>query len=178
MQSWKDIYGPAPSSGRTCVKSKFYNMYGSAYRSACIGSERDPKRHAAMKKNLSAAFSTRALLQQESIIRKTVDGFVQRIGEHPDAGPSAPGLNMTKWYEMISFDILGEMAFGDSFHAVESGRPHFWSELIVEHLYFVTILDNLRRYPLMVTLGKCILPFATVKVRDRHSGYTRAHVER
>lgn len=178
VQSWKDIYGPAPSSGRTCIKSEFYNMYGSAYRSACIGSERDPKRHAGMKKNLSAAFSTRALLQQESIIRKCVDGFVQRISEQPDAAPAAPGLNMTKWYEMISFDILGEMAFGDSFHAVESARPHFWSELIVEHLYFVTILDNLRRYPLLVTLGKLVLPFATVKVRDKHSGYTRAHVER
>jgi hypothetical protein len=178
VKSWKDIYGAMPSSGQTCIKSDFYNIYGSAYGSSCIGSERDPMRHAGMKKNLSAAFSTRALLQQEECIRSCVDGFVQRLGENPDAQSGGRGLNMTKWFEMISFDILGEMAFGESFHAVESGKPHFWSELIVSHLYFITVLDNLRRYPLMVSLGKLLLPWATTQVRDKHSGYTRAQVER
>ncbi|KAL6862465.1 hypothetical protein ACO1O0_002698 [Amphichorda felina] len=27
---------------------------------------------------------------------------------------------MSKWYEMISFDTLGEMAFGESFHSVKA----------------------------------------------------------
>lgn len=117
--SWKAIYGHAPSGTPQPVKSKFYEMYGSGYDSLCIGSERDPKRHGGMKRNLTAAFSTRALAEQEDIIDGCVDGFVDRIAE--TAKSADGGLNMTKWYEMISFDILGEMAFGESFHAVQDG---------------------------------------------------------
>ncbi|KAI9878967.1 MAG: Cytochrome P450 monooxygenase orf9 [Pleopsidium flavum] len=174
--SWKDIYGHPPSGKATHVKSEFYEMYGSGYKSLCIGSERNPKKHSAMKKNLSAAFSTRALLEQESIIDGCVDAFVEKIANAKDS--RGKGLNMTKWYEMISFDILGEMAFGESFRGVENEKPHFWSELILSHLFFITVLDNLRRYPLFVSIGKLILPFATTAVRDKHSGYTRNQVEK
>lgn len=176
------------------TKSEFYDMYGSGFDSLCVGSERDPKRHAQMKKSLSAAFSTKALTQQESIVKRCVDGFVQRLGAD---GACEKGLNMTKWFEMIAFDILGEMAFGETFHCVENGKvifqpgrynqklilsspgkPHFWSEMVVKHLFFVTVLDNLRRYPLIDALGRKCLPRLTVSVRDRHSGYSRAKVAR
>ncbi|KAJ0332138.1 hypothetical protein COL5a_001841 [Colletotrichum fioriniae] len=56
---------------------------------------------------LSAAFSTKMLLDQEDIITKTVDAFVHRLGEYVF---QSEGLNMTKWFEMIAFDSLGEMA--------------------------------------------------------------------
>ncbi|KAI9787993.1 MAG: hypothetical protein M1816_007297 [Peltula sp. TS41687] len=129
-----------------------------------------------MKRNLTSAFSTRALTEQEDIINGCVDGFVEKLGSME--GAKTKGLNMTKWYEMISFDILGEMAFGESFHAVEDEEPHFWSRLIVSHLFFITVLDNLARYPFCVTLGKWILPQVTTAVRDRHSGYTRKKVQK
>lgn len=78
-----------------------------------------------MKRNLSAAFSTRALVEQESIVDACVDGFVEKIGRMKEA--RGKGLNLTKWFEMISFDILGEMAFGESFHAVDNGT---WFSLL------------------------------------------------
>ena len=31
-------------------------------------------------------------------------------------------MNMTKWYEMLAFDILGEMAFGNSFDCIANGQ--------------------------------------------------------
>jgi cytochrome P450 len=93
-------------------------MYGAAFESLCIGSERDLTNHSRMKKSLSAAFSTKALAEQENIIQRCVDQFVSRIETD---GASKQGLNMTKWFEMISFDILGEMAFGESFGCVENG---------------------------------------------------------
>jgi hypothetical protein len=118
--SWKAIYGHQTNGNMTPIKSKFYEMYGSGYNTLCVGSERDPKRHGAMRKNLSAAFSTRALMEQEDIVNNCVDKFVEKIGSMKES--TGKGLNMTKWYEMVSFDILGEMAFGESFHAVENGK--------------------------------------------------------
>ena len=92
-------------------------MYGAGYESRCIGSERDPKSHGRMKKSLSAAFSTKALMEQEHIIQECVNGFIRAIGQKG----TTTALNMADWFEMISFDILGEMAFGESFHCVENG---------------------------------------------------------
>lgn len=85
-----------------------------------MGSERDPKKHSAMRKMLNPAFSQRGLLEQEAIILGIIDKFVRVLGEK--AGPGSEGLNMTKWYEMNSFDILGEMAFGESFHSLDTGE--------------------------------------------------------
>ena len=119
--SLTDIYGHAKGGASQPIKSKFYDMYGSGYDSLCIGSERDPKRHGRMKKSLAAAFSTKALSEQEDIINGCVDHFVDAIAERLDGDAGGKGLNMTKWYEMLSFDILGEMAFGESFHAVKDG---------------------------------------------------------
>ena len=119
VESWQAIYGHPTGERKTHVKSEFYEIFGSGYETLCIGSERDPKKHSAMRKNLSAAFSTRALLEQEPIINKCVNEFIDKIGKMQES--TTKGLNMTKWYEMISFDILGEMAFGESFHAVTNG---------------------------------------------------------
>lgn len=58
-------------------------------------------------------------MEQEDIITKAVDEFITRLGTD---GVQAKGLNMTKWYEMVAFDTVGEMAFGESFHSVHAGE--------------------------------------------------------
>ncbi|PLB51667.1 putative cytochrome P450 [Aspergillus steynii IBT 23096] len=172
VESWKAIYGPVK---KPVGKSEFYEIYGSGFRSLCVGSERNPQRHSRMKRSLAAAFSTKALTEQESIINNCVDRFIGRLGTD---GQSSTGLNMIKWFEMLAFDMLGEMAFGESFHCVEAGKSHFWSDLIEEHLYFITILDNLRRYQILAAIGKFILPRLTVSVRNKHTNYSRDKVAR
>ncbi|KAL8635016.1 MAG: hypothetical protein Q9228_007451 [Teloschistes exilis] len=123
VASWKTIYGhPIPASKPTFVKSEFYDMYGAGFKKLCIGSERDPTKHGAMRKHLSAAFSTRALIEQESVVALVLDEFVDRIGWEEKFGEKERGINVTKWYEMVSFDVLGEMAFGKSFDCVRDGE--------------------------------------------------------
>ena len=100
-------------------------MYGAGFKKLCIGSERDPAKHVTMRKHLSAAFSTRALAEQEDIVARVLDRFIERIGWEENYGEKKEkGINVTKWYEMVSFDVLGEMAFGESFGCVESGKVH------------------------------------------------------
>jgi cytochrome P450 len=120
VTSWKEIYGHQPADKQALNKSEFYDMYGAGFKSLCIGSERVPQRHRRMKTSLSAAFSTKALLEQETLVAKVIDSFVSRVGR--EGGSGTQGMNMTKWFEMVAFDILGEMAFGESFHSIEDGQ--------------------------------------------------------
>lgn len=95
-------------------------MYGAAFDSWCIASERDPQKHRRMKKALSGSFSHRALIEQEQIVAGCVERFVAKIGERglldnknindkKKKGQEEEGLDMTKWYEMVAFDVLGEL---------------------------------------------------------------------
>ena len=73
-----------------------------------------------MRRSLSSAFSTKALSEQQSIVAGNVDAFISKLGRL--GGPETKGLDMSKWYEMIAFDILGDMAFGESFHCIDTGK--------------------------------------------------------
>ncbi len=131
-----------------------------------------------MKRFLAPAFSTKALSEQEDIVQACVDAFIARLKTAGGTEKGGRGLDMTVWFEMLAFDILGEMAFGQSFHCVEAGEPHFWQQMIAKHLYFVTVVDNLRRYEVVRWLGVRLLPSLTVGVREKHSGYSRAKIAR
>ena len=119
--SWKAIYGPWPSRQATWRKSDFYAVFGAGFDSRCIGSEQDPAVHSRMKKSLSSAFSTKALLAQEGIIQRCVDAFVEKLRLR---GGQPSGLDMTVWYDIFAFDVLGEMAFGESFECIELGQSY------------------------------------------------------
>lgn len=177
VKSWKGVYGPWPPGQPVFPKSAFYDIFGAGFDTGCIGSERDPAEHARMRRFLAPAFSTKALSGQEDVVQGCVDAFCARLRT---AGGCTlkDGLDMTAWYEMLAFDILGEMAFGESFHCIEDGRPHFWQQMISQHLYFITVGDNLRRYPLMRWLGSKLLPWLTVEVQNKHSGFSRAKISR
>ena len=49
-----------------------------------------------------------------------VDVFVRKIGG-AGLGEKEGGVNLTEWFEMVAFDVLGEMAFGEGFGCVENG---------------------------------------------------------
>ncbi|KAE8143178.1 cytochrome P450 [Aspergillus pseudotamarii] len=175
VESWKAIYGHAAPGKPIAIKSPFYDVFGAGFRKSCIGSERNPRKHGEMRRMLSSAFSQRSLLEQEGTVGRIVDRFIEIVGKK--GGKGSPGLNMTKWTEMVGFDILGEMAFGESFHSLEDGKPHFWSDLVEDHLYLITLIDNLSRLPFVATIAKIVFP-STLVVQNQNSQYSRAQVEK
>jgi hypothetical protein len=54
------------------------------------------------------------------IISRVIDNFINQVGKRGSLGKR--GLNLTQWYEMVAFDVLGEMAFGESFGCIDSGK--------------------------------------------------------
>jgi hypothetical protein len=69
-----------------------------------------------MRKMLSHAFSTKALVEQEFVLTRSVDDFMYHIGTIKAEGGKT-GVDITKWFNNVTFDIMGGMAFGDSFGA-------------------------------------------------------------
>ena len=116
--SWRDIYD-FRQGHRPFIKSDFYDGGTFADQCGSIVSERSPDKHGRMKKLLSHAFSQRSLTEQESLISTAVDRFIEMIGK---IGASQEGLDITKWFNMLTFDIIGDLAFGETFRGIESGE--------------------------------------------------------
>lgn len=149
--------------------------------------------HTRMYKSLAPAFSTKALVEQEEIIQSCVDDFLQVLDVD---GTNPLGLNMTRWFEMLTFDVLGEMAFGESFDSLKNSRSpqnrsdsnedelriltekkHPWEALVVDHIFWLTVLENLRRFRIFRYIGAMLLP-RLFSVRNKHSQLSRDRVGR
>ncbi|KAI0198463.1 cytochrome protein [Astrocystis sublimbata] len=176
VESWKAIYGAPPPGQQHIIKSEFYDTFGAGFKTGCIGSERDPRQHALKKKSLAAAFSTQALNAQEALVQQCWDRFIDKLGDLTKRNPQ--GFDIVKWFEMATFDILGEMAFGESFGCIQEEKSHFWLKLILEHLVEVMLVDNLRRFHLLATIGGWFLPSLTTRIRREHTEHSRTKVQR
>ncbi|KAH0443053.1 hypothetical protein CcaCcLH18_01166 [Colletotrichum camelliae] len=173
-ESWKAIYGHPVGGRQIARKGPFYDVLAAGFSSRCIGSERDPQKHSVMRKILSPSFSQRVLVEQEDIISEIVDRFVTNMGEK--GGPETKGLNMTRCYNMNSFEILGEMAFGESFRSLDIDILNSWADTALEHLYIVTLIDNLRRIGWVSKLARLLIP-TWIVTNNQHSNYSRQQVE-
>ena len=71
-----------------------------------------------MRKYLSSAFSDRSLKEQENLVIQKVDEFINQIYK---LGSAPAGIDMTLWFNLLTFDVIGELAFGQSFDGLKSG---------------------------------------------------------
>lgn len=113
--SWKDIHGHKPGR-KPFLKGSWYEPFPSDPHQ--IVSESDPGRHAAMRKTLSHGFSASALAGQEDRVHYFVNLLIRQITDRYTKKPA----DMSKWYNYVTFDVIGELAFGEPFGCVASGE--------------------------------------------------------
>lgn len=116
--SWKDIYG-FRQGHHPFVKSPVYDGGTFADQAHSIVSERDPVTHGKMRKYLSHAFSDRSLKDQEHLVSEIVDEFISQLGVNASG---KDGANMVLWFNLTTFDVIGSLAFGESFGGLKSGK--------------------------------------------------------
>jgi hypothetical protein len=101
------------------LKNEVYDIFGAGMKIQSIGTERDPVLAHQKRALFSAALSAKGLAQQEPIMQRNIDLFVEKLGL---LGNTDKGIDMAKWFIYLGFDILAEMAFGDSFGCVQRGK--------------------------------------------------------
>jgi hypothetical protein len=74
--------------------------------------------HARQRRALAHAFSKQALMEQEHILREYVDLFVARLREMARRGEE---VDMVRWFSFCTFDIIGDLSFGEPFGCLREG---------------------------------------------------------
>ncbi|KAL9624077.1 MAG: hypothetical protein Q9160_001599 [Pyrenula sp. 1 TL-2023] len=97
-----------------------------------------------MRKYLSPAFSQRSLTEQEFLISKSVDKFIAKLGKI-----GAKGTDIVLEFALMSFDIIGDLGFGETFQGIESDHVHPWIHRMTGAMMQGALADTFFRFPLM-----------------------------
>jgi cytochrome P450 len=121
----------------------------------------NPEVHAKIRKFLAPGFTLRALRKQEPFIQRYVNLLVERIEQQTDE--LKPGqwleLDISPWLNFTTFDIFGELGFGESFNCLQHSKYHPWIALLFNSVKAAGFVVAARFYPLVeFLLMKCIPP--------------------
>lgn len=105
----------------------------------------DRENHGRMRRVLSHGFSAQAMLAQQSLIQSYVSLLIKRLRE-ASGGGNIP-QEMTSWYNWTTFDIIGNLAFGEPFGCLEDSQYHPWVSLIFDRVRGNAFNFVLRKFP-------------------------------
>ncbi|KAJ5124310.1 Cytochrome P450 [Penicillium bovifimosum] len=134
----------------------------------------DDQTHARYRRSLAHGFSEGSLQRQEAIVKGYVDLLVKRLRGIAESDSAT--VDMTRWYNYTTFDIIGDLALGESFGCLENSRYHFWVSVIFSHFRTAAWANVLRRVPFGVTLMKWIIPKKVLEDKATQSQMTKEKV--
>ncbi|KAH8647141.1 cytochrome P450 [Xylariales sp. PMI_506] len=160
VQSYKDIYGPTSKNRKLFRKSKRFYDIGKTN----IVYEMDPNLHAARRDLFAPGFRAQALRDQEHIIHEHVDLLLEQMDRAAkDAEDGA--VDITSAMEWLTFDITGQLTFGETFGAVREWKSHPWVSILLSSLFSSSLFSLRNRIPaIMIPLA--ILPLFSASARN------------
>lgn len=121
--------------------------------------------HAKVRKKMEPAFTEKAVQRQESIVQEYADMFIEKLREKTKGNDNKTAVvDIVKYFTFVTVDIIGDMAFGESFHCLESDVIDDWVGLVFSFMKATILFSNLRYYP---WLTKMLVPLIPKTVRDQ-----------
>ena len=88
-----------------------------------IINECDKNEHARMRRMLSFAFSMSNIVANEEVLKRRTDEFLDVIGGTINSERSEKGIDIVQKFSYVTFEIMGEMSFGDSWDLRLEAQP-------------------------------------------------------
>ncbi|TGO57308.1 hypothetical protein BCON_0067g00290 [Botryotinia convoluta] len=103
--------------GTTCNKSPWYDLL---IPRVSLATTRDKTMHDQRRRIWDRGFSTSALRDYENLLFTYALSLDQKIG----SANGAP-INVSRWFYLYSFDVMGRLAFGKSYNMLTDDKNHF-----------------------------------------------------
>lgn len=173
--AWKDIYGHGTKGTPGSQPHKAWSRYGNTPNNAfslIIAPDED---HSRQRKIFTPAFSDRALKQQEPLFLKYIDKLVGKLRESIQINPNAK-LDMVQLYNFTTFDVMGDLTFGEPLHMLDNAEYDPWVKQIFGSLKFQTHLSVMMSYPWLWTLFKKVVSESVNQKRMEHFNHSVTRV--
>ncbi|TVY92722.1 Cytochrome P450 monooxygenase [Lachnellula willkommii] len=110
-------------SGSKCSKAPWYDCV--TYPNVSLQLTRSRVLHDKRRRIWDRAFTMKALREYESRVRTYTNQLISVLDTK-----TGQSINASLWFNFYSFDIMGDMAFGQSFDMMKSGEKHSAIEIL------------------------------------------------
>lgn len=168
--AWPDIYG-----FRTGKLKGHANMqkdpawYAPATNGADSILRANDEDHSRGRRALSHAFSEKALAEQEVLVQSYVDQLIDRLKEVTSA--SDEPVDLTKWYNWTTFDVIADLMFGEPFGCLQELRTHKYIELLFKAMKGFRMFYVVRYFPWVKYLGSLIVDQKMIAGRVEYNNW-------
>lgn len=131
--------------------------------------------HRIFRRVLSHAFSTQSMFDQQPLIMRYVDLLIAQL--HNRCKDGAEPQDMVSWYNWTTFDIIGDLAFGESFGCLEAGEYHPWVASIFATLKLGVFMQCSVFFPWIRPILLRLAPKGLAKKREEHVALTKSRVK-
>lgn len=122
-EAWKEVYGIRPGQPQR-PKDQRHVSVGPNSTPSILRTE--DYNHSRYRRSLVHGFSEGSLQRQGPIVKGYIDLLIQRLREQTKPGHGSANVDMVRWYNFATFDIIGDLAFGGSFGCLDASEYHFW----------------------------------------------------
>lgn len=173
-QAFRDIYGTR-SSGSCFPKDR------SHYEPPANGADHlvcavDNVSHARQRRLIAHAFSGKALKDQESLVVGYVDTLITKLRAGIRHGSSV--VDIKAWMNFTTFDITGDLMFGESFDCLKDSRLHPWIGIIFNSMKAIAFIGVVNQFPGLKGLLNKLLPQDVKRVGQEHFELSAQKVDR
>lgn len=160
--AWKDIYGHRKKGQKLFVKDPaLYSPTPNGTNAIITANEEE---HSRMRRLLTHAFSNKALKEQEQILHTYADMLIDKLAGILHGSQQAV-VDMTRWYNFTTFDLIGDLAFGEPFGCLSESKYHWWVMVILDAVKASAYLKVFWFYPILLPLFILLVPRHLLKKR-------------
>ena len=175
-QAFRDIYGSAP--GRAPFsKDRAHYVYPPNGVDHLVSAV-DDATHARHRKLLSPAFSSRSMKEQEPLIVQHVDLLVSKLRERIAIGEGNAKLDLKSWFNFTTFDITGDLMFGEPFNCLNQSELHPWIDLIFNSIKALSFMGAVNQFPWINALLMSLVPKSVLQKGLDHFNLGAEKVDR
>lgn len=157
-EAWREVCGHLKQG--QLENGKDPNYVSEEYDKSLISASRE--RHGPMRRTMAHGFSARAMAEQQPMINAYLDTLMTALRECGEDGKKP--LNLTEWYEWTTFDIIGDLSFGEPFGCLKNRKSHPWVEILFSSLATISLIQALKDLPFFKVLAP--LYFAAMMPSD------------
>jgi cytochrome P450 len=141
----------------------------------------DPETHARFRKLLSNSFTETALRNQSPLIDSYADLLIDRLWKLATETTSQGNgsvVNVVDWASWFTVDIIGDLAFGESFDCLKKSELHPWVNTLNNFLKGMVFAATTRWYPSVESLVFKFLPKSVMDLQKQHSDFANEKINR
>lgn len=127
------IYSLSDGTSSKFRKSSFYKSFQVFKAHPSIFSERDPHQHSKRRRAVASAYSMNSLVKLEEYVEDVSELLLRRLDELVETQSvtevqgqgektKTKAIQLDPWFHFFAMDVVGELAFGQSFNLLHRGK--------------------------------------------------------